>query len=75
MTPPDLLPGRNTYAVMHGHPARKAVNDLKLVRILLRNFRINEEVDYALRGTSASAVRYRVGERQWAMDQLADRRA
>src|ERR1700686_2997618 len=68
----DLWPGRNTHAVMHGLPALPAVTDGKLVRILHRNKRIIEEVDYALRGTFPSAFRYRVGERQWAMEQLAN---
>src|ERR1700716_47673 len=34
-------------------------------------YRINEEVDHALRGTFAFVYQYRVGERQWAMGELA----
>src|ERR1019366_6171426 len=45
----------------------------QLVRILHRNIRNFEEVDYALRGTFPYAFQYRVGERQWAMERLADR--
>src|ERR1700730_13010767 len=58
---------------LHDLPGISGPQSMRIGTDIALQYTQPEEVDYALRGTFTYAFRYRVGERQWAMERLADR--